>query len=148
MDEFRPDHVAGGAVRVLVAFADAGFHLRFPLAHRLIDRRPARIHDALVAAHGVEQRDRFRHREREIVTHRPIAARSHRQWLSGCWIAVVAQPLEGELIHRPFQPEPGRPFAAPQPDKFLSFAVIVRRRVIPLGVLGTILLRDTNHASF
>ena len=148
VDEFRPDHVARGAVRVLAAFADAGFHLRFHFAHRLIDGRPERTQDVLVAAHGVEQRDRLRHREREIVTHRPLAAGSHRQRLSGCWVEVVAQPLEGEFVHRPFQAQAGRPFAAPRADDLLSFAVIIRRRVIPLGVLGTVLLRDTNHASF
>ena len=148
MDELRPDHVARGAVRVLAVFADARLHLRFHFAHRLIDRRPERTQDVLVAAHGVEQRDRLRHGEGEIVTHRPLAAGSHRQRLSGCGVEVVAQPLEGELVHRPFQPEPGRTFAAPRADDFLSFAVIVRRRVVTLGTLGTILLRDTNHASF
>ena len=146
VDELRPDHVARGAVFVLAAHADAGFHLRFDLAHRLIDRAAEGIHDALVAAHGVEQRDRLRHREREIVTHRPLGSRSHRQRLPGPWVEVVAQPLKGEFVHRPFQPEPGRAFAAPGADQFLSFAVIVRRRVVALGVLGTILLRDADHA--
>ena len=61
MDEFRPDHVAGGAVGVLAASCGRGFSSPLRFAHRLIDRAAERIQDALVAAHGVEQRNRLRH---------------------------------------------------------------------------------------
>jgi len=47
----------------------------------------------------------------------------------------------------PFSPRRDRGFSTPEADKFLSFAVVVRRRIIALGVLGTILLRDKDHAS-
>jgi prepilin-type N-terminal cleavage/methylation domain-containing protein len=40
----------------------------------------------------------------------------------------------------------GARLAAPGANQLLPFAVIVRRRVIAFGVLGTILLRDANHA--
>ena len=145
MDEFGPDHVARRAVRVLQAPADAGLHLRFHVTHRLIDGCPECRQDVLVAAHGVKQRDRLRHREREVVTHCPLASRSHGQRLAGPWVTVVAQPIERGLIHRPFQPEPGRTLTAPQADQFLSLAVIVCCSVVTFRVLGVILLGDTNH---
>ncbi len=148
MDELRPGHVAGDAVFILPAHADARFHLRFDLSHRLGDRSAESIHDALVAAHGVEQRHRLRHREGEIVTHPPLGARSHRQRFAGRRVEVVAHPLEGQLIDRLFQPEPGGTFTTPGADEFLSFAVIVRRRVVAFGVFGTVLLRDADHALF
>ena len=148
MDELGPDHVARHPVGVLETLADAGFHLRFHLPHRLGDGCPEGTQHVLVAAQGVKQRDRLRHGEREIVTHRPLASRPHGQGLSGPWIAVVAQPIEGGLVYRPFQPEPGCALATPQADQFLSFAVIVRRRVVGLRVLGVILLGDANHRPF
>jgi hypothetical protein len=61
------------------------------------------------------------------------------------WIEVIAKSFEREFINRSIQPEPGRTFATPQADQFLSFAIVIRRRVITLGVLGTVLLRDANH---
>ena len=148
VDEFRPGHVARGAILVHASHADARFHLRFHLAHRLIDRCPERIQNALVAAHGVQQRNRLRHREREIVTHGPLRARSHRQRHPGPWIEVVAQPLEGEFVHRPNESKPGRAFAAPGANYFLAFAVVIGGRVVFFGGRPTILLCDADHALF
>ena len=82
VDEFRPDHVAGNTVFILALYADAGFHLRFHLSHRLIDGATERRQYVLVAAHGIQQRHRLRHREREIVPHPPPDARLHRQGFS------------------------------------------------------------------
>jgi hypothetical protein len=59
---------------------------------------------------------------------------------------IVAKPLKRELVNRTVQTKPGGTFTAPGTDEFLAFAVIVRRGVVTLGGLGTILLRDSDHA--
>ena len=148
MNELRPGHIARGAVQVLTARSDAGLHLRLHLAHRFIDGTAEGSHDALVTTQRVKQRYRLRHRERKVVTDRPLSPRSRRQRLPCLWIEVVAEPLKGELVDRSFQSQTGSTFAAPGADEFLAFAVVVRRRVVTLGGRGIILLSDTNHAIF
>ena len=99
-----------------------------------------------IQAYSQERGISLQNGEGEIVTDSAFGACSHRQRLTGPWIEIVAQPLERGLVHRPGEPEPGGAFAAPQADQFLSFAVIVRHRVVAFGVPGTILLRDSDHA--
>src|SRR5262249_31080758 len=101
---------------------------------------------ALVAAHGVKQGDRLRHREGEIVTNRPFRPRPDRERLARAWVEVIAQPLEGVFVYRTGQPKPRCALAAPGADQFLSFTVIVRCSVITLGTCGKILLQNSDHA--
>ena len=108
------------AVSILAASADAGLHLRFHLAHRLIHRRPESIEDVLVAAHRVEQRNALGHGEGEIIADRAFGPRPDRQLLAGSRVKVIAEPIEGVLIDRPGEPQAGRTFAAPGTDEFLS----------------------------
>src|SRR5580658_5735474 len=105
MNELCPNHVPRGAVNVLALLADAGFHLRFHLAHGVIDRPAESIHNGLVAAHRVEQGYAFGYAESEVVTYAPLRARPHGELLSRFGVKVVAQPLEGELVNRSFKPQ-------------------------------------------
>ena len=146
MDELRPYHFPGNAIRVLAIHADARFHFRLDLAHRVVNRPAERLHDALVAAHRVQQRYTLGDTEGEIVADRPLRARPHGQRLSGPGIKIVAQPLEGEFVYRAFQPEPRCGLAAPGTDYFLAFTVVISGRVVFLGGRPTILLCDADHA--
>ena len=47
----------------------------------------------------------------------------------------------------PSSPSREAPLPPQRADQLLSLAVIVRRRVVSLGALGTILLDDAYHAS-
>ena len=146
MDEFRPDHIPGRAVRVLKTPADAGLHFGFHVPHRLIDRTPERLQDVLVATQGVKEGNRLGNRESEVVADSTVRTRPDRQRLARPWIKVVTKSFEREFVDRPFQPEPGGSLASPRPDQFLSLTVIVRSRVIAFGTFSTVLLRNADHA--
>ena len=148
MDEFCPSHVTADAIDILVSLADTCLHLRFHLPHRLINGTAEGIHDAFVATHGIQDRYRLGHRERKIVTHRPVGACQHRKRFPRLRIEIVAEPIKGELVDCAFQSEAGRTFPAPKTNYHLAFAVIVRRGVVTLGGPGTISLGDADHASF
>src|SRR5262249_25235956 len=102
--------------------------------------------NVVVAGHPVEQRHRLRDRPGEVVAHRPLRTRADGQWPAGLWVKVVAQPIEGVLVHDPMQPKPFRPLSAPGADQFLAFLVVISRRVIALGGVRAILLGDPQHA--
>src|SRR5262249_21717234 len=61
-------------------------------------------------------------------------------------VKVAAEPVEGLLIHGAVESEPAGALAAPGADELLAFEVIVGGGEVVLRGLGTVLLRDPEHA--
>lgn len=91
MHEFTPGEVAGHPVFILPLLADAGFHFRFEIVHRLPHSIAEGIENPLVAGDAVEQRNALRHMEIEIVSDRAIVFNARRELLAGLRMQIVAE---------------------------------------------------------
>src|SRR5204863_8224340 len=99
-------------------------------ANRLSDAVAEGVENLAVAGHGVEQRYRFGDREGEVIADRAVRPRAHRQLPAGPGIEVIAQAVEGELVHHTIQAEQPCPLPAPGADQLLPLAEIIRAGVI------------------
>ena len=139
MDEFCPHHVARRPLGVLASLSHPRFHLRFDLAHGLMDRAAERTQDGLIATEGVQQRHRLRHREPETITHRPLGARSHRHGKSYPRIQIVTQAPKPARVHDPIEAEPNCTLAAPGAHYSQPCTVIIGGRIASFCRPGTTL---------
>jgi hypothetical protein len=145
VDELRPHQVAGCPLFVAAVLAHAGFDFGLDVAHGFIDRRAEGIEDVSIAGEAIDQRHRLGHRPGEVVADRALRARAGCQALACPWVEVVAQPVKRQLVYRSLQAKQQRPLPAPGAYQLLAFAVVVCRRVIALGGVRAILLRDPQH---
>ena len=148
VDEFGPEHVAGGAVVILAVDTHPGLHLGLDVAHGLIDGGAEGGEDFRVVAEAVEQRHRLGHREGEVVADGAVGARAGRQRIVVVRLQVVAQPVEGVLVDHAGEAQAACPLPPPQADELLALAEIIGLAVITLGALGATLLGHAKHASF
>ena len=147
MHELAPDHVAGAAIFVLAALADAGTHLGFHVLHRAIDRITERFENPFVASRAVENGDALGHVEVEIVAHRAVGSLARRQLLAGFGVDVVAERIPLSLLHVPLQAKTSRSRPAPTAGEFLALGIVVRGAVVTLRAAHMRVLRDPQHIS-
>jgi len=100
VDEFSSDHVACGAVAILPAPPNAGFHLCFHFKHGLASSFTKCLKHVGIFGQAIKQRYGFGNRESKIIPDGTLNAGSYCKRLICFGMQVIAKTLERLLAHR------------------------------------------------
>jgi hypothetical protein len=122
-----------------------GFQFRLRVIPRLVEDRLALLAD-LLRPQPDHDAETLRSGIHHVIADAAILVGAWRQWFAGGGVEIVAEPVKGILRYRAGQAKLFRQLAAPLPNGFLPLRVIVRFRIVILGVGRGSDGADTKHA--
>jgi hypothetical protein len=147
MDELTPYHVSGLPVFLGIVDPDTSFHLAFNLAHGFSHGFSECAQNTFIASQGMDYGNTLRTVEIEIISHPAMVIGSGGQSIVGIRALIIAQSLEGFLIHPAFQSQKISAFALPLANNLLFLSVIFPQSIrisLVLQIAGIVILGLSN----